>query len=120
MEGYLDVQFRFRMPDKANELLKNKALEFVTQLEQSKFEAAADGFDMVMKNALPVQKLSDLWRQLSAAGDYLGKGIPRTEKIGIYTAVYVPCKWEHNAIELKVVFNSDARISGLWVMPPSK
>ena len=71
-----------------------------------------------MLKALPADKLAALWKQLAdAGGKYLGHGdTPQIKPISGYTAVYVPCRWENNAVDLKVVYGKDRHISGLWIV----
>jgi len=102
-------------------LLQKSAAAFADLLIQGEFAKATAEFDEVMRAALPEAKLAEVWKQLDAAGGkFQGRDAPsRVEKIAGYTAVYVPCRWERNRVELKVVFNQAGKISGLWVAPPS-
>ena len=51
-------------------------------------------------------------------GKYLGHDAPRQEAYGEFTLVYVPCRWERNRVDLKVVYNKAGKVSGLWIVPP--
>jgi len=54
----------------------------------------------------------------AAGGKYQGHDTPRLEVIGAFTAVYVPCRWERNRVDLKVVYGKDGKVTGLWAVPP--
>lgn len=43
---------------------------------------------------------------------------PRRDRESGYTVVYVPCRWQRNRLDAKVVFGADGKISGLWMVAP--
>jgi hypothetical protein len=96
------------------------ARAFVELMEKGKFEEATKTFDEKMSKALPAEKLAALWKQLSdAGGKYIGVvGEVRVKPIGGFTAVYVPTRWEKNAVDMKVVYSKERKITGLWVVKP--
>lgn len=100
--------------------LKNRAADFVDLLAAGKFADATDQFAGVMRKALPETKLAGLWHDLGGSGGkYLGHDpVTRVEKSGEYFCVYVPCRWERARVDLKVVFDSAGKISGLWEAAP--
>lgn len=99
--------------------LAHLASDFVRKLEEGKFEEATGMFDDQMKSALSTGYLKQIWQQLNQnGGKYNGQGAPAFEKKAAFDVVYIPCLWEKNPIDLKIVFNPAGKISGLWVWPP--
>jgi uncharacterized RDD family membrane protein YckC/tRNA A-37 threonylcarbamoyl transferase component Bud32 len=97
-----------------------RAESFVDFLRSKNSHQAVAQFDPVMKQAMPAEKLYDLWLELErVGGKFLERGKPRrTTELG-YTVVYVPCRWEHNRLDVKVVFGQTGEISGLWMVAPT-
>ncbi len=99
------------------------ALAFVEQLIRSEFQAATESFDKAMLEAIPAEKLEALWKQLSdAGGQFVSHGrSPQIKPQTEYIVVYVPCVWERNALDLKVVYHKHTtQIAGLWLVKPGE
>jgi len=101
--------------------LQKRAKAFVDLLAKGQFAGATADFDDAMRTAMPEAKLAELWQQLnSAGGKFLGIGpVVRVEQVPEYFCVYVPCRWERNRVDLKIVFNSAGKLSGLWIVKPA-
>ena len=97
-----------------------KAEQIVRLMGQKEFDTVIDSFDATMKAALPGSKLAEVWGQLEqAGGEFKGiDGPARTERQGSMTVIFVPGKWERNELDFKIVFNSDNKVSGLWMVAP--
>jgi tRNA threonylcarbamoyladenosine modification (KEOPS) complex Pcc1 subunit len=94
------------------------AEELVNLLANGDYEKAVENFDTTMKNALPAEKLQQVWLSLIAqAGPFVKQVGTRKEKILQYDVVFVTCKFEKTVLDAKVVFNSDKQISGLFFVP---
>lgn len=72
-------------------------------------------FDDAMKKAMPVDKIIELWPQLSAQGGEL-KSIEGSEGTIIkdYENIIVTVLMEKKTLKARVVFTSDNKVTGLW------
>ncbi|MCE5323347.1 DUF3887 domain-containing protein [bacterium] len=94
------------------------AKEFVSQLAKGDFTAATGNFDPQMKAAASPDRLKEIWDSLVAQyGPFKNQVRMRKDKLGAYDVVYVTCQFERYKTDLKVVFDSEGRISGLWIVP---
>ena len=101
---------------------KKRGNAFVDLLAAGKFPDATAQFADVLRNAMPEAKLAELWHQLEGAGGkFLGADpAVRIERNAEFFCVYVPCRWERNRLDLKVVFDLAGKVSGLWIVPATK
>ena len=91
---------------------------FVDDLAKRNFRDAVKGFDAIMKAAMPAAKLSEAWDGLiKQAGPFQRQLDTRSEKIQQYDTIFVTCQFEHTPLDVKVVFDSESQISGLWFVP---
>ena len=105
-------------PSESREL-KSQAQEFVELLAQEDFPAAVASFDSVMKDAMPSDKLREVWKGLVAeSGAFKRHTAARMEKVQQYDVVFVTCEFEKRILDIKVVFDSTGQVSGLWFVPP--
>jgi fermentation-respiration switch protein FrsA (DUF1100 family) len=94
------------------------AREFVTLLSEEKFTEAVKLYDETMKTALPADGLAETWkRMLWSTGVFEKQVGVRTERIQVYEAVFVTCKFERAYIDVKVVLDRDLRVAGLFFHP---
>jgi hypothetical protein len=99
-------------------VLEERAREFVTRMEAGQYKEARQDFDTTMRLALSQKKLQDLWATLQEqAGTFDKQGETRRETQGDYQIVYVTCRFGLGALDVKVVFNSKGKISGLFFQP---
>jgi hypothetical protein len=90
----------------------------VDSMSAGEWEAAREHFDGRMKEALPAERLKQVWGQLTAAaGPFQRRGPSWTTEQGGLTTVYVPCHFERACLSAKVVFGPDGKVSGLWFQP---
>jgi len=95
-----------------------KAVEFVQLLVDGKFDTAYEMLDTTMKVMLSRDKLATMWTDLiNQVGDYKRIIRTRSEHIQGYEIVYVTCAFDKMMLDVKVVFNQESRISGLWFLP---
>ncbi|HEX4085041.1 MAG TPA: DUF3887 domain-containing protein [Chthoniobacteraceae bacterium] len=102
-------------PDQA--VLEQRGVAFVEMLTAGKFPEATQWFDPTMAAGLSAPALGTEWHQLDIGGKYLGHDAPHLAQEAQYYSVYVPCRWEKNKVDIKVVFNAAGKVSGLWVAP---
>ena len=94
------------------------AKEFVQLLVEGRFTKAAENFDTTMKNALPAEKLEQTWKSTTSLAGVFGKQLgTRTEKFLGSDIIYVTCQFEKGPLDVKVVYNADKQISGLFFVP---
>jgi bla regulator protein BlaR1 len=97
---------------------KVNAGNFVDLLINEQFEEAVQNFDDKTKNALPPDRLAEVWKATTGqAGQFQKKLGTRAEKYLWTDIVYVTCRFEEGPIDVKVIYNRDSKISGLWFLP---
>jgi len=94
------------------------AKAFVQQLDAGEFGAAAARFGPVMVKAMPPAKLRKVWGLLTdQVGPLQQITAVRQETAGPYRAAFVTSQFERATIDVKVVFDAEDRITGLWFLP---
>ena len=92
--------------------------QFVELIRQGDFESAVTGFDATMTRVMPAEKLAGAWKSVvGQAGPFREHVGTRVEKSGQYEIAVVTCRFEKGPLDVKVVFDSEKRISGLWFAP---
>ena len=92
--------------------------DFVKLMRQGDFENAVTGFDATMTRVMPPEKLAGAWKSLvGRAGPFREQLGARVEKSGQYEIAVVTCRFEKGPLDVKVVFDSEKRIAGLWFAP---
>ncbi|KIX11731.1 alpha/beta hydrolase [Dethiosulfatarculus sandiegensis] len=100
---------------------EQQARNFISLLNQGNFSKAAELFDQKMKQALPPDKLGQLWSGLLASTGEFKKTIQTRTKIqGLYQAVLARCVFEKQLIDIKIVFDLKNNIAGLFFLPVKK
>jgi hypothetical protein len=109
---------RIQMPLSENAQLETMAENLVNLLADAQFEKATENFDATMKKALPPDQLKQIWDSLvTDVGPYQEQIGTRTEKVLRYQAVFVTCRFENTPLDIKVVFDSQKQIAGLFFVP---
>lgn len=92
--------------------------QFVEMLAKGDYTSAVAKFDDTMKGVMPEVELEDAWQSL------LGKVGPFQKIVGVsqkkqegYDIVRVTCAFEKAELDVKVVYNSQKQVSGLWFVP---
>ena len=97
------------------------AKALVAQMAAGQFDKAVEPFDQTMKQALPADKLKEVWDGLTKQYGQLQRATEtRTEKIQQYEVVYVTCEFQRGKLDAKVVFSSENKITGLFFVPSGK
>jgi hypothetical protein len=91
---------------------------FVELLITGQFPAATESFDETMKNALPPDKLQQLWEAtVSQVGPFKKQLSTRTEKQDDFDIVLVTCEFQNGTLDVKVVYNAEKQVAGLFFTP---
>jgi len=92
--------------------------EFVEMLVNGQFAAAVEAFDETMKNTVPAEALEQIWKATAVqAGAFKHQIGVRTEKQAEYDIELVTCEFEKGPLDIKVVYNSERQVAGLFFVP---
>ncbi|MDA3844709.1 MAG: DUF3887 domain-containing protein [Candidatus Kapabacteria bacterium] len=98
----------------------DKANEFVQLMNSGQYESAADKFAAATKAALPAEKLGEVWVSIS---DQMGKfNIVISDtyiESGEYKTIILTCSFGDNYLDIKITFDADNMIAGLYFSPNS-
>jgi uncharacterized protein len=98
--------------------LISSAAQLVDLLAKKDFAGAVSRFDSTMKSALPEAKLREAWQSIQKqAGPFKQQLQSRVETVGVYKVVFVTCHFEEADLDVKVVFNADQQVTGLFFVP---
>ena len=82
------------------------------------FADAVKRFDKVMTDALPENRLREVWNDTTRKqGAFKGQQGMRTGKLAGYDIVYVACEFDKGVLDVKVVFDRNGQITGLFFLP---
>lgn len=94
------------------------ATALVDALAKGDYSSAGKNFDKVMQKALPADKRKDLWEKLvKQVGAFQKRTGTRAEKAGKYDVVFVTCQFEKMALDVRIVFNDNKQVTGLFFSP---
>ncbi|MHC4570771.1 MAG: DUF3887 domain-containing protein [Planctomycetota bacterium] len=112
------AQEQFEQPETEDVGLKASAKEFVDLLVNGDFATATQNFDETMSSALPADKLEETWKlSIEQAGPFKQQIGVRMEKMMQYDVALVTCEFEKGPIDVKLVYDSEGNISGLFFIP---
>ncbi len=95
--------------------------DFAQLLVDAQYAKAVESFDETMTEAVPIIALETLWSRMALAhGPFQGLGEPTISTHAQYKIVFVPCKWERAAFRMRVVFDPNVRIAGLFFDPAAE
>lgn len=98
--------------------LEAKARKLVESLAAGDYATSVESFDAVMRDSMPAEELRRAWDSLEEqAGSFQSITGTRVEQAGDYEAVYVTCDFEDTPIDIKVVYDRDRKVSGLFFEP---
>ena len=98
--------------------IETLAKDLVNSLASGDYKKAVENFDGTMKNALPAEKLQEVWNSIIAqSGPFVEQLGTRREKILLYDVIFVTCKFERGVLDAKVVFDRKKQIAGLFFVP---
>jgi hypothetical protein len=95
--------------------LTSDAKQFVDLLVKEDYAGVFSRFDNTMQNSMPESKIEEVWTSMqSQLGQYEKQvGVRQTTEQG-WDCVYVTCEFEKKRIDIKIVFNKQKQVSGLW------
>lgn len=94
------------------------AAALVDALAKGDYSAAGKKFDAAMQKALPTDKRKSLWETLvKQVGSYQKRTGTRVEASGKYDVVVLTCQFEKAALDVRIVFDSDKQVTGLFFRP---
>lgn len=103
-----------------SEELTALATKLVESTVAGDFSTAVEDFDSAMKDVFPSELLRDTWNSLILqVGAFQKQTGTHMEKIEGYEIIYVTCEFEHSMIDIKVVFNAENQVAGLFFVPAS-
>ncbi len=93
-------------------------ISYADKLINGDYEAMVVGFDGTMKSALSASGLKSTWEGLEKqVGPFKKRGSARSVPIARSRVVYVTCEFEKASLDMKIVFDPQKQISGLWFIP---
>ncbi|MBN1907472.1 MAG: DUF3887 domain-containing protein [Deltaproteobacteria bacterium] len=89
------------------------AKNFVDTLVKNDFVVATESFDPTMKNAMPSETLKKTWDGLiRQTGQF-----KEQKDVKRYDLVEITCDFEKQKINVRIFFDKDKKISGLFFAP---
>lgn len=99
--------------------LQKLARAFVDDLRAGRHAAARAHFAKVMLDAMSEAKVAELWPSIVKKAGAFQRVERTSHKVkAAFDLVRVTCKFESATLDVKVVFDGDSKVSGLWVVPP--
>lgn len=93
--------------------IETMAKDFVDILVKKDFVSATETFDPAMKEAMPSDKLKQTWDGLiRQVGQF-----KESKNVKHYDLVEITCDFEKEKISIKVFFDKDKKIAGLYFAP---
>ncbi|MBX3213185.1 MAG: alpha/beta fold hydrolase [Labilithrix sp.] len=105
--------------DVATRSVETRARTFIGELANGAWTHPSTAFDAAMTSAVPAGALEELWRALEKdTGAFRDiEGAKEVEEGG-YRVVHVTCRFERGSKTLRLVFDRDGELAGLFVRPP--
>jgi hypothetical protein len=102
----------------SQEDLKEKAVTFLIHLKNEEFSQVFDQFNDVMKKVMSLDKLEKTWNKVVfTLGDLNSLGESKLLEEEGYRIVLHTCNFEKGQLDIKIVFDKDGLIAGLWFLP---
>ena len=95
-----------------------RAKEFVSALQNGRFDQSVQHFDETMTRLAPPEKMEEVWNKvIQQVGPFLEQKGVWTESVSKYDIVYVTCQFEKAVLDIKVVFDKNKKIAGQFFVP---
>jgi hypothetical protein len=102
----------------AEQQLQTIAMDLLNNFVAGRYADAAKDFDTTMMNALGPAKLGEFAKQLtSQAGAYKSVGAPQLTTEQGYRVVVLPATYERANLNVRVVFDGNGKVAGLFFRP---
>jgi len=93
----------------------------INSFQKNEFPKIVENFDQNMKAALPVEKLKLVWDDLNTkCGKFQKMGEITVGKIQTYDVTYTLCHFENMKLKMKLVFDKDNKIAGMFFVPENQ
>ena len=94
------------------------AKDVAQELAARQYDKVEARFDARVASALPLENLKSFWENtLSQQGDFKTvTGLASVEQQG-YHVITVTCQFEKNSLNLRLAFDKDSKIAGLFLVP---
>ena len=81
---------------------------------------ALDGLeDRIMTRGMTKEKVTDTLQKLNGFhGAFKSQGVSRTARIAGHSVVYIPCSFEHGALDAKVILDNHKKVAGFFFVAP--
>jgi hypothetical protein len=97
---------------------KSTAEGIVDSLAKSDFASVVTTFNPNMKSLMPADKLGQTWGQvITQIGQFKARTSSREAQEQGYDIVYVTCQFEKANLDVKVVFDNNKQVTGLFLVP---
>lgn len=94
------------------------ARDLLGRLEREEFSSAAGLFDDALRNVLPPEKLSEVWKGLvETQGPFKAQGAARMETGEGVQTVVVPCEFANGVVDARIVLSHGRSVAGLSFVP---
>jgi hypothetical protein len=105
---------------KRSPALERRTTEIVEQIRDADWDAVMADWDETMRAQLPIQRVAEVWQQVSSQGGSLQAfGRPSIVRSGLHRIVEVPLAFEHGPMKARIAFNNrDDSVAGLFILPP--
>jgi hypothetical protein len=93
-----------------------KSKTYAEQMATGNFTTVIEGFSKYLKGQLSEEQLKAGWDTTVAdIGEYIGIHDYTTSKENDLTIVLVILEYENNGIQLRLVYNKESKIDGIWI-----
>lgn len=93
--------------------------ELEDPLEAQEFETVIAKFTTELRREATMQKLQATWKKLlSQRGPMRRVDAKTTQQVGVSTLYLIHLEWKRSYLDLRVDFDDDDRIAGLWIDTP--
>lgn len=93
----------------------------INSFQKNEFLKIIETFDQNMKTALPAEKLKLVWDDLnSKCGKFQKMSEITVGKIQTYDVTYTMCHFENIKLKMKLVFDKEHKIAGLFFVPENQ
>lgn len=92
---------------------------FLNKMLRSQFDSCIVFFDTSVTSKLNPGMMQSMWERIPQfVGEYKSYGDIRTEKLDTLEAVLIRCAFEKTKLDLKLVYNKEKKIVGIFFLPP--
>jgi RNA polymerase sigma-70 factor (ECF subfamily) len=98
--------------------LEARAGAIAQELGDGRFAAVVARFDQRMRAAVGEDQLAAVWREAAAKGGaFQGFGTVKLDRVDGWRRAVVPCRWQRQPCELRITFDDQGLIAGLFLVP---